>query len=68
MLTGRIAAIRPFLDGLNPGERDALGALLAKLLGSLDTSDKERCQMCRLCDDRVCTDCPIPADFREPVA
>ncbi|MDJ0979943.1 MAG: MarR family transcriptional regulator [Erythrobacter sp.] len=64
ILEGRIAAIRPFLSQLAPEEEEALGALLHKLLASLDTSDLERCQFCRLCDDSVCTDCPIPADFR----
>ena len=41
---------------------DALGALLHKLLSSLDTTDLDRKTLCRLCDDRVCENCPIPAD------
>ena len=38
------------------------------ILARLETSDRDRCHMCRLCDGDVCTDCPIPADFREAVA
>lgn len=64
LMVGRLAAIRPFLMGLAPAEQDMLGGLLHKLLASLETTDQERCTLCRLCDGRVCTDCPIPANFR----
>lgn len=66
LLRGRLAAIAPYLSGLTDPEEDALAALLHKMLSSLDTTDLERCTLCRLCDDRVCTDCPIPADFKRP--
>lgn len=66
LLCGRLAAIRPFLLPLTEAEQGALGALLHKMLASMDTTDQERCTLCRLCDDRVCHDCPIPANFREP--
>jgi DNA-binding MarR family transcriptional regulator len=65
LLKGRLAAIRPMLAPLTGAEQDALAALLHKLLANLPGSDLERCTLCRLCDDRVCTDCPIPADFRQ---
>lgn len=68
VLKGRIAAIEPFISGLETKDEQALGAILHKLLASLDTTDLDRCHMCRLCDDTVCTDCPIPADFREPIS
>lgn len=64
LLTGRLAAIRPMLTPLADAEQELLGSLLHKLLSSMDTDDLQRCSLCRLCDDRVCTDCPIPADFR----
>jgi MarR family transcriptional regulator, negative regulator of the multidrug operon emrRAB len=64
LLHGRIAAIRPFLTGLSAAEQETLGSLLHKMLSSMETTSLERCNLCRLCDDRVCTDCPIPADFR----
>lgn len=63
LLDGRIAAIAPFLEVLEAEERDTLGALLHKLLASLDTTDLKRRQLCRLCKKSVCEDCPIPADF-----
>jgi MarR family transcriptional regulator, negative regulator of the multidrug operon emrRAB len=64
LLSERLTAIRPFLTPLTELEQQGLGVLLHKVLSSLDTNDVERCTICRLCDDRVCIDCPIPADFR----
>jgi MarR family transcriptional repressor of emrRAB len=64
LLKGRIAAIKPILSPLSDAEQSALGTLLHKMLASMDTTDLERCNLCRLCDDSVCTDCPIPAQFR----
>lgn len=68
LLVGRLAAIRPLLQPLTAAEQDQLGGLLHKLLAGLPTSDLERCNLCRLCDDRVCSNCPIPADFRPRAA
>lgn len=64
LLRGRLAAIKPLLMPLTDPEQDVLAALLHKMLSSMETTDVERCTLCRLCDDRVCGDCPIPADFR----
>lgn len=64
LLVGRLAALRPLLAPLSDAEQISLGTLLAKLLAALPTNDDEKCHLCRLCDGRVCTDCPIPADFR----
>jgi DNA-binding MarR family transcriptional regulator len=64
LLQGRLAAIRPLLTPLSPVEQATLGGLLHKLLASMETTDQQRCNLCRLCDDRVCIDCPIPAAFR----
>jgi len=64
LLKGRLATIRPLLAPLTGAEQDMLAALLHKLLAGLPNTDLERCTLCRLCDDSVCTDCPIPADFR----
>ena len=68
LMQGRLAAIRPFLLHLTDAEHITLGALLHKMLASLETTDGQRCTLCRLCDDRVCTDCPIPGDFRQDVS
>lgn len=64
LLRGRLAAIRPFLNPLDGTEQAALAALLERMLSSIGVTDVERCSLCRLCDDSVCTDCPIPADFK----
>ena len=64
LLKGRLAAIRPILTPLSDSEQASLATLLHKLLSSMETTDTQRCSLCRLCDDRVCIDCPIPADFR----
>lgn len=64
LLKGRLAAIRPLLEPLTGAEQEALALLLHKMLASMPATDLERCNLCRLCDDRVCSDCPIPADFR----
>lgn len=62
ILKERLAAIRPLLSPLTRAEQDTLGTLLGKLLESVGTTDLERKTLCRLCDDRVCGNCPIPAE------
>lgn len=64
LLNGRLAAIKPLLMPLTEAEQGVLAALLHKMLSSMETTDLERCTLCRLCDDRACSNCPIPADFR----
>lgn len=64
LLEGRLAAIKRLLMSMDASEHEALTALLQKMLSGMQSSDLERCQLCRLCDDRVCIDCPIPADFK----
>lgn len=64
LLAGRLAAIRPFLSALDAAELETLDGLMRKILSSMDTTDLERCSFCRLCDNRVCVNCPIPAEFR----
>ncbi len=64
LLEGRLAAIRPLIDPLSSTDQKLLGDLLSKLLTSMQSNDLERRQICRLCNDGVCSDCPIPADFR----
>jgi DNA-binding MarR family transcriptional regulator len=61
ILKGRLAAIRPLLSPLTKAEQSQLDGLLHKILASMDTTDLERCTLCRLCDKSVCTTCPIPS-------
>jgi MarR family transcriptional regulator, negative regulator of the multidrug operon emrRAB len=62
LLKGRLAAIAPLLAPLTESEQETFAALLHKMLSSIDTTEMQRRTLCRLCDDRVCTNCPIPAD------
>lgn len=67
LLKGRLAAIRPLLAPLTDAEQETFAALLHKMLSCMETTDMERGDLCRLCDVRVCSDCPVPAD-RQPGA
>lgn len=62
LLVGRLSAIRPLLSPLDEAEHQVFAGLLHKILSSLETTAVERRMLCRLCDPRVCSDCPIPAD------
>lgn len=62
LLKGRLTAIRPLVASLTDDEQETFAGLLYKMLTSLGTTDIERCTLCRMCDDRVCTACPIPVD------
>ncbi|MEM1155740.1 MAG: MarR family transcriptional regulator [Pseudomonadota bacterium] len=64
LLAGRLASIRSLLTPLDTKEQESLDAILRKLLVAMHPNDMERRRLCRLCDDRVCKNCPIPADFR----
>lgn len=68
LLAGRLAAIRPLLSPLSREEDAQLAALIHKALHGQHTDIMDRYNLCRLCDDRVCTDCPIPAPKRQPGA
>jgi len=65
LLAGRLATIKPLLSPLEASEHKTFDRLLHKILSSMETTDIERCSLCRLCDNRVCLNCPIPADFRD---
>jgi MarR family transcriptional repressor of emrRAB len=67
LLKQRLAVLRPFLLPLTEQERAIFTGLLEKMLSALGTTDVERCTICRLCNDGVCTDCPIPADFKRQI-
>ncbi len=62
LLKERLAAVRPLLSPLTDAEREVLAGLLGKMLSSVGITNLQRCTLCRFCDDRVCRDCPIPAD------
>lgn len=63
ILDQRLGTIRPLLESLTDKEQETLDGLLRKILVSMDATDLERRTLCRLCDNEVCVNCPIPADF-----
>ena len=64
LLAERLRAVESVLDPLSMAERDAFESLLHRILQGLPDSDLDKRRLCRMCDDRVCTDCPVPADFK----
>lgn len=56
---GRMAAMRRALAALDPAETATLASLADKMLRALVANEADALQICRLCDDRVCRDCPV---------
>ena len=62
LMESRISAVASLLNVLSPAETKQLGTLMRELLARQDTSELDRFTICRMCDDRVCTKCPLPTD------
>lgn len=62
LLKDRLDAIAPLMAPLTEREQQRLTKLLQKMLSGLDTTQSDRRTLCRLCDCRVCADCPIPSN------
>lgn len=60
LLTSRISAVVSFVDVLSPSERKRLGELIHDVLARQDTSEMDRFTICRMCDNGVCSNCPLP--------
>jgi DNA-binding MarR family transcriptional regulator len=60
LLAGRIEAIRPLVASLGEDDQAQFGMLLHRVLAGMETSEMQRYMICRLCDDRVCENCPLP--------
>src|SRR5947208_1026101 len=60
LLASRISAVASLLDALPPAKTKRLGALIRELLARQNTSELDRFTICRMCDDSVCTKCPLP--------
>ncbi|WP_247989074.1 MarR family winged helix-turn-helix transcriptional regulator [Bradyrhizobium sp. 186] len=65
LMTSRISAVASLLDVLSPAETKRLETLLHELLARQDTSEMDRFTICRMCDDSVCTNCPLPTTKSE---
>lgn len=60
LLTSRISAVASFVDVLSASERKRLGELIRNVLARQDTSEMDRFTICRMCDNGVCSNCPLP--------
>lgn len=60
LLASRLSAVTSLLDVLSPSERKRLGELIHELLARQDTSEMDRFTICRMCDNGVCVQCPLP--------
>ena len=60
LMVSRISAVASLLDALSPAETKRLGTLIRELLARQDTTELDRFTICRMCDDPVCTNCPLP--------
>jgi len=62
LMGSRISAVASLLDVLSPAETKRLGTLIRELLSRHDTSEMDRFTICRMCDDKVCANCPLPTN------
>lgn len=62
LMACRISAVVSLLDVLSTAEMKRLGALIHELLARQDTSELDRFTICRMCDDRICQNCPLPTN------
>lgn len=60
LLASRISAVASFVDVLSPSEKKRLRELIRDVLARQDTSEMDRFTICRLCDNGVCSNCPLP--------
>lgn len=61
----RLRAMQRALAALDPGEAALLGSLAEKMLRALVTSEADALQICRLCDETACRNCPVEARLAE---
>ena len=60
LLASRISAVASFVEVLSSAERKRLGGLIREMLAGQDTSELDRFTICRMCDNKVCANCPLP--------
>lgn len=60
LLRRRLAVIASLVEPLGEVERETFSTLVHKILSAMETSEMDRYTLCRLCDDCVCVDCPLP--------
>jgi DNA-binding MarR family transcriptional regulator len=60
LLASRLSAVASFVDVLSPAERQRFGGLIRDVLARQETSQQDRFTICRMCDNGVCRNCPLP--------
>jgi DNA-binding MarR family transcriptional regulator len=60
ILKRRLSAIRPSVELLHSEDQKTLAELIAKMLSTMELGDLGRKNLRRLCEKRVCENCPIP--------
>ncbi len=60
LLGSRISAVASFVDVLSRSERKRLGELIRDVLAKQETSEMDRFTICRMCDNGICSNCPLP--------
>lgn len=63
LLKNRMAVVRPLLEVLDSNEQEILSKLLHKMLSAVPNSEIETYTICRMCDESVCDNCPLPEKF-----
>ncbi|MBD3887297.1 winged helix-turn-helix transcriptional regulator [Phormidium tenue FACHB-886] len=60
LLNNRMAVVHPLLEVLDNSEQTVLSNLLHKMLTAIPNSEIEMYTICRMCDESVCENCPLP--------
>ncbi len=68
LMVSRLSAVASFLDVLSPAEAKRLGTLIRKVLAGQGTSEMDCFTICRMCDNRVCTNCYCPQTRANAIA
>lgn len=61
LLTARVEAVDEFLSPLDVREQRQLEGLLEKVLAARSHEQADLLRLCRLCERRVCVQCPVAA-------
>lgn len=59
LLSERAQALAPLIGQLTPEERAMFENILEKLVQSVPVVPTDAYQVCRLCDEQACSDCPM---------
>jgi MarR family transcriptional repressor of emrRAB len=65
LLAARISSVGALLGAMPATKRKQFGMLIRELLANQDTSQLDRFTICRMCDDSVCANCPLPTEKGE---